>query len=147
MLSDDQVHAGLADLCATFGRPFGTDGAGDRTLVQAWRRALNEVEPDEFRIAVVRLMRDSAKFPVPKQIRELAFQLRFKRRVEAKATENHATDGPIPFCPRCNSFTMIEDLWHRMRPRHAENCPGLHPDDLEIQRLSLARRSLLRPVE
>lgn len=138
MLSDEAVRGALTDLCAAFGRPFGTDGAADANMINAWRRALNDIEPDEARFAVLRLIRDGDRFPTPKAVRTLAFWLRSQKRMEARA-QQQTHDEPIPFCNRCNARTLFDDPWGRMRPRHADNCPGLHPDDLEIQRLSLAR--------
>jgi hypothetical protein len=137
MLSSDQVHSGLAELCAAFGRPFGAD---DGTMVSAWKRALHDVEADEFREAVLFLTRESPKFPAPKAVREQAFRVRRRRIAIAAAQQLEADpDTPLPFCSRCNAWATIDDPWGRMRPRHADNCPGLHPADLEIQRLCIQR--------
>lgn len=141
MLSDHHVQPALEELCAAFGRPF---GASESAMVGAWRRALNDLEPDELRYAVARLAKESDRFPVPKKVREVGFQLRTQRRLDAKAQAVH-NDEPIPFCPRCNARELLTDPWGRWRPIHADNCPGLHPEDLEIQRVSLARQRLHEP--
>lgn len=137
MLSDLHVQPALEELCAAFGRPF---GASESAMVGAWRRALNDLEPDELRYAVARLAKESDKFPVPKRVREVGFHLRAQRLLAARAQQRtEHPDAPIPFCSRCNASTLITDPWGRLRPRHADNCPGLHPTDLEIQRLTLTR--------
>jgi hypothetical protein len=139
MLSEEQVRGILGELCGAFGRPFGAD---DNAMVSAWRRALNDCEPDEVRYAALRLTREADKFPTPKAVRTLAFWHRGQKLAQARAQQRaDHPDEDIPFCSRCNARTLYDDPWGRMRPRHADNCPGLHPEDLEIQRLSLARDS------
>lgn len=142
MLSNDQVHGALAELCAAFGRPFGAD---DTVMVQAWRRALHDCEPDEVREAVLFLAKDGTRFPPPKLVRDRAFSIRRRRLAVAQSQRLAAEpDAPLPFCSRCQAWTLIEDEWGRMRPRHADNCPGLHPADLEVQRRALASEGHMR---
>lgn len=144
MLSEFDVRDILTEFDAAFGRPFNAD---DTVRVGTWKRALNgnsegdSVAPDEARYAVGILAKHGEKYPTPKAVRSLCFQHR-TRKLLATKQQTERNDEPIPYCPRCYSRTLITDPWGRYRPRHADNCPGLHPDDLEIQRLSLARERL-----
>jgi hypothetical protein len=134
-LSRDLTQDLLADLCAAFGQPYGTDAAASSRLVDVWSRALVDVEPGDARRACDEYVRTGRRFPAPEAIRSRALELRRQRAARDEARRRQ--DQSEECCPRCHSATLIELVNGRLRPLHADNCPGLHAEDLLEQRAAL----------
>jgi hypothetical protein len=129
---DDAVRSVVAELMLASGRPFGSDAGQDSALVSLWVRTLSDCSPDEIRNAAGRYVREDTKgkFPAPGVIRRLAFEVRARRRAMFERNqEKSRMEGPMLFCARCSARDLYVAPNGRFAPLHADNCPGLHPDD------------------